>query len=115
MTPWQQFILDTPDGIGGDGVQSVPRNQPDRQRNAPKSFPVQLCLEPAASGYLLFIPDDIEDKARLVDGLAGLEWVTNQNGLFHFPSDKLQKIIYLVSNFSLRWGIPAHYEIGDLI
>lgn len=112
MTPWQQFIVDTPNGIGGDGVQSVPRSQPTKC-NAPKSFPVQLCVEPATNGYVLFIPDDVEDKARLIDGLAGLEWVMNQDGLFHFPSDKLQKIIYLTSNFSLRWGIPAHYKTGD--
>jgi len=109
MNAWQQFILDTPNGIGGDGVQSVPRSQPV-QRNAPKSFPVQLCIEPANNGYVLFVPNDIEGRERLITGLAGLEWVTNQDGLFHFPSDKLQKIIYLTSNFSLRWGIPAHYS-----
>ncbi len=69
-------------------------------------FESQVCIERYCKGwYALFVPSDIENRERLIDGLFTLDWILIDDDLFLFPKSKLQKMIHLTSNYSVRWGI----------
>ena len=106
LDAWQQFINET-NGIGGDGAESLPRSQ-SVSRNQSKTFAPMVCLEPHGVGFALFVPDDLPAKERLINGLSGLDWVVTDGPLFLFPANALEKMIYLTSNYDVRWGIPEY-------
>jgi len=73
----------------------------------------QICIELRNSQFVLFVPEALENRARLIAGLKKLNWVSGNDPQFGFSKRKIERIIYLTSNYSVRWGISQNMLKGD--
>ena len=76
----------------------------------PKTSIIPVCIELAHGIGWLYVPDELSQRERIVSKLPDVDGVTGDDPLYFFSKDKLQQMIYLMSNFPVKWGVPRYIK-----